>query len=147
MNASTATATEPGTVAEPITFPNGIPGLAAAGHDFVLEALGGDDDDARAFQLLRSVGDPDIALIVTVPWLFFPGYEPDLPDDELAELGLVGTDDLTVFCPVTLNAEEDTIYLNLLGPFVVNTANRTGRQMVLADSDLPVRAPVRLGRG
>jgi len=125
-----------------LSFPLGIPGLREAGTEFVLESLS--DDEDGAFQLLRAVADPEIALIVTVPWLFFPDYAPDLPDSELAELGIGQPEEAIVFCPVTLHAEEETIYLNLLGPFVVNGSSRVGRQVVLADSDLPVRAPIRL---
>jgi flagellar assembly factor FliW len=125
-----------------LSFPFGIPGLRNAGTDFVLEALG--EEDEGAFQLLRSVADPEIALIVTVPWLFFPDYAPDLPDSELDELGIVQPEEAIVFCPVTLHAEEETIYLNLLGPFVVNGSSRVGRQIVLTDGEHPVRAAVRL---
>ena len=45
---------------------------------------------------------------------------------------------------VTLAPEDDTVFLNLMGPFVVNRHTMQGRQLVLADSDHPTRAAVRL---
>jgi flagellar assembly factor FliW len=49
-----------------------------------------------------------------------------------------------VFCPVTLTGDPDVVYLNLLGPFVVHRESLEGRQVVLADSEWPVRAPITL---
>ena len=119
----------------------GIPGLTDA-ERFVLSDLG--DDAESAFQLLTSVDEPDVAIIVAVPWLFFPDYEPELPDAEQDALGIPEPEQAVVFCPVTLDGEHDQIHLNLLGPFVVNAASRRGRQIVLADSEWPVRAAVDL---
>jgi flagellar assembly factor FliW len=96
-----------------------------------------------AFQELRSVEDPAISMIVCVPWLFFPDYAPEVPDDDRAELDLRDPEQAVVFCPVTLDEKRDAIYVNLFGPFVVNASTRRGRQLVLTDSDYPLRA--RLG--
>lgn len=49
-----------------------------------------------------------------------------------------------IFCPVTLDSAQRTVYLNLLGPFVVNARTNAGRQIVLTDSGYPVRAPVQI---
>jgi len=38
------------------------------------------------------------------------------------------------------------VYVNLLGPFVVNVATRVGRQFVLNDTDWPLRARVDIGQ-
>ncbi len=119
----------------------GIPGLTDA-ERFLLSDLS--DDGESAFQLLTSVDEPDVSIIVAVPWLFFPDYAPELPDAEREALGLSEPEQAVVFCPVTLDAEHDQIHLNLLGPFVVNSSSRRGRQVVLADSEWPVRAAVDL---
>jgi flagellar assembly factor FliW len=85
-----------------------------------------------------------MALIVTVPWLVFPEYSPEISELERKQLRLESPDDAIVFCPVTLTGDPDTVYVNLLGPFVVNGETLEGRQVVLADSEYPVRAPVTL---
>ena len=123
-----------------ILFGDGIPGFPEA-RKFLLADIGGDD---AAFQLLQSVDDPDVSLVVTHPWLFFPDYAPEIPDADSAELGLSSADNAVVFCPVTLDAASEQIFINLLGPFVVNTETNRGRQVVLAESEYQSRVPVQL---
>ncbi len=122
-----------------IEFPDGILGFPGSTR-FVLI----NDSDDAVFQLLQSLDDPAVALIVSVPWLFFPDYSPEISDLERKQIGLESPEDAIVFCPVTLSAEPDMVFVNLLGPFVVNLRTLEGRQVVLADSDYPVRAMVKL---
>lgn len=122
-----------------IRFPEGIPGFGRL-RTFEVVSL----EEGSAFQLLQSVDDPDVSMVVVVPWLFFPDYEFELPEDEQRRLAIDRPEDAVVFSPVTLDAEERTVYVNLVGPFVVNPETREGRQVVLADSDHPLRAPVPL---
>lgn len=126
-----------------LVIERGIPGLTTS-ERFVLSNLGEEADDESAFQLLSSVDDENVAIIVAVPWLFFPDYAPELPDGEREALAISSPEEAIVFCPVTLDAENQQIHLNLLGPFVVNAQSRRGRQVVLADSGWPVRAAVDL---
>ena len=123
-----------------LTFNDGIPGFPELRRFMLLELV-----EDGAFQELRSPDDPDFAMIVCMPWLFFPDYAPELGDDAQEELSINEPEDAVVFCPVTLDESGDRIYVNLLGPFVVNAATRVGRQVVLSDSDYPVRAPIELG--
>jgi flagellar assembly factor FliW len=125
-----------------LTFEDGIPGFPGS-RRFVLVEVAEDS----AFQLLQSVDEPDVALVVTVPWIFFPDYAPELSELERAALGIEHREDAIVFCPVTLDVEHETVFLNLLAPFVVNAATRRGRQVILLESGYPVRAPVKLVAG
>ena len=121
-------------------FADGIPGFPHS-RRFVLTEMG----EGSAFQILQSVDEPDVSLIVTVPWIFFPDYDFELSELEQRELGITSVEETVVFSVVTLDGENHQVFLNLLGPIVVNSTNRMGRQVVLVDSDLPVRAPVELG--
>jgi flagellar assembly factor FliW len=120
-------------------FADGILGFAGC-TDFVLVDIAPDS----AFQVLQCLQDPDVSMIVTVPWLFFPDYEPELSDAEREQLGIEAPEDAIVFCSVTLEPDDDTVFLNLMGPFVVHQQTLQGRQLVLADSEHPTRAAVRL---
>jgi flagellar assembly factor FliW len=124
-----------------VTFPNGVPGLSEA-VEWQLEGLG--ESDESAFMLLSCTPESEVGMIVTIPWLFFPDYAPDVPEVEYEELDLESPEDAIVFCSVTLDADNDLIFVNLLGPFIVNSKTGVGRQVVLTDSDYPVRAPVQL---
>ena len=123
-----------------LRFRDGIPGFPDS-HRFMLTDLGEDS----AFQVLQSLDQEDVSLVVSVPWLFFPDYAPELSEEDRRDLGIDAPEDAVIFCPVTLGAEPETVYMNLLGPFLVNAETREGRQVALADASLPVRAPVRLG--
>jgi len=129
----------PDTAAPELVFDDGIPGFPGL-HRFVLVDVVPDG----AFQELRSVEDPNVSMIVCVPWLFFPDYAPALGDEDRAELGIERPTEAVVFCPVTLDEDRDRVYVNLFGPFVVNAATRRGRQLVLTDSGYPLRAPLEL---
>lgn len=120
-------------------FRDGIPGFPTA-RRFVLADL--DEAGESPLQALRSLDEPDLELVVAVPWLFFPDYAPELGKADQRDLGLDDPDDAVVFCAVSADADSDQVYLNLLGPFVVNARTRQGRQVVLADPDQPARAPV-----
>jgi flagellar assembly factor FliW len=122
-----------------LRFDDGIPGFPQSRRFALIDVAPG-----AAFQFLQSLDDPDVSMVVTVPWLFFPDYAPELSDAERNELQLDQPEDAIIFCPVTLDSQQRTIYLNLLGPFVVNAKTRSGRQVVLADSGYPVRAPVKV---
>jgi flagellar assembly factor FliW len=125
--------------AKVLTFPDGILGFPGSTRF----ALVNEGEDAL-FQLLQSLDDDSVALIVAVPWLFFPDYSPEISELERKQLKLSSPDDAIVFCPVTLTGDPDVVYVNLLGPFVVHRESLEGRQVVLADSEWPVRAPISL---
>lgn len=133
---------QPETAAEQsLYFPDGIPGFPGP-RRFLLRDLS--EDGNGAFQLLESVDEPDVSMVVTVPWLFFPDYAPEIDEVDRTELGLTEPEDAVVFCAVTMDGEHDIVYVNLLGPFVVNGQTRTGRQVVLRDDSQPLRAPLPL---
>lgn len=122
-----------------LTFDDGLPGFPEARHFLLVNEV----EDA-AFQLLQCLELPDVAFVVTVPWLFFPEYSPEISEHEAAELDIEDPSTAVVFCPVTLDADQDRITLNLLGPFVVNPETRRGRQVVLTEQDLDVAAEIPL---
>jgi flagellar assembly factor FliW len=142
MNAGAAgdTATTDTVEGDVLYFSDGVPGFPRS-RQFTLVGMSPDSP----FQVLQSLDEPDVSLVVTVPWLFFPDYDFELSELEQVELGITTVEETVVFSPVTLDAEQQRIYLNLLGPIVINSTNRQGRQVVLVDTDLPVRAAVELG--
>ncbi len=125
-----------------LNFEDGIIGLPATTR-FVLTRVAPDAPEDALFQLLRSL-DGELSLVVTQPWLLFPDYAPDVPESELERIGATNESEVTLFNPVTLDGEEGCVFVNLLGPFVVNLETLKARQVVLADSDYPVRARVDL---
>ena len=119
-----------------LLFEDGIPGFPDHRRFQLIDFVGD-----SAFQMLQSLDDESMAMIVCSPWMFFPNYEPEITDADQEGLELETAEDAIVFCPVTISAP-DKVYANLLGPFVVNAKTRRGRQVVLVDSDYAVKTPI-----
>lgn len=123
-----------------LQFADGIPGFPTL-RRFTLSDLA----KPGVFQELHSLDDPDFSMIVCVPWLFFPDYAPELTEEEQEELQIFDPEKAILFCPVTVELEDGgKIFVNLLGPFVVNADTLRGRQLVLTESGYPTRAELDL---
>lgn len=118
-----------------VTFDEGLLGFPDV-HRYALV----DAADGGTYYWLQAVDDPRLAFLAAVPWAFFPDYEPELGDADQEALGLTSAADAVVLCLLTVT--DLAVTANLLGPVVVNAATRRGRQVVLADPDLPVKAPL-----
>ena len=116
-------------------FADGLLGFEHA-SDF---AVVGADDEGIYFWL-QSAEDPALAFLAVVPGLFYPEYEPDLPDLDVESLGLTQPADAHVLCIVTIG--DDGITANLLGPVVINVKTRAARQVVLGEQRWSVHAPL-----
>lgn len=136
---STTLTTEPITEERILRFEDGIPGFSGS-HRFVLVEVA----EGSVFQLLQSLDESEVALVVAVPWLFFPDYAPELSELERSALEIERPEDAVVFCAVTLDPANESIHLNLLAPFVVNARTRRGKQVILTESGYPIRAPVKM---
>ncbi len=144
LDTSTPVAPEP-TV---IHTPDGLPGFGAA-RRWAFER--GPDD--AIFGLLNNLDQPGIGLMVTEPWDLAPGYEPDLPDDELARIGVRDARDITLLVVATIPSngamdgsaegqQDGVIWLNLAAPITINSRTNIARQVILDRQGWPLRHPV-----
>lgn len=117
-----------------LSFPDGLLGFPDIARFALLDA-----NDEGTYFWLQAVDDPQLAFLAAVPWAFFPEYEPVLSDSDQEALGLTDAGDAMVLCLLTIT--DEAVTANLLGPLVVNSVTRLGRQVVL-DGDLPTRAPL-----
>ena len=108
-------------------FADGLPAFEDE-HRFII--LPFDDDSPYSF--LQSVETPELAFLMTVPFVFFPDYEFVLEDDVMAALAIKGSEDMQVYTLVTIpggNIKEMTA--NLMAPVVINKETREAKQVVL----------------
>jgi flagellar assembly factor FliW len=120
---------------ELIEFPEGLVGLG--GSRYVLVTT----DAESPFRWLQSAEDPDLALPVTDPWAFFPGYALELSDAATADAGLPEDgEDVAVWVTVRAAAERQDFSANLRAPIVVHGGQ--GHQVLNEAADAPVRAPL-----
>ncbi len=126
-----------------MTFPRGLLGFPDHAR-FALIRSGTDD----SFFWLQSVDDATLAFVVTDPTLFFKDYDAPVRDDAAADLQLTGGGgggggskaDVQVFA--ICNKVGDWLTGNLLGPIVVNPANRLATQVVLTEKKWTTRQPL-----
>jgi flagellar assembly factor FliW len=121
-----------------LSFPRGLIGLG--GSRYALLSTGEDSP----FSWLHSVEDPDLALPVTRPGTFFPGYEVVLSDTEAASLGL--SDEVPADVWVTVRATErvEDFTVNLRAPIVVTpgTSGAEAYQVINEAPNCEVRVPL-----
>jgi flagellar assembly factor FliW len=91
---------------------------------------------------LQSMSNQDVCFPLVAPESIVTDYTFELPDPDATALGASSADDLIVRIVLTVREPVEETTANLLAPLVLNTATRLGRQLVLQDSDYPIRAAV-----
>ncbi|MEA4882355.1 MAG: flagellar assembly protein FliW [Clostridia bacterium] len=123
-----------------ITFPRGLPAFEETRSFFVLNHSGGAN-----LMWLHSADNPELALLVIDPFLVFAGYEPDIPDESLAEIGVKCPEDALVLAVVSVRGHEGkadgsvSVTANLAAPIVISRSRRQGEQVVLRGTEYSTR--------
>jgi len=114
-----------------VHFADGIPAFEDE-HEFVIVPY----DEESPYVFLQSLNTPDLAFLMTVPFVFFPDYEFELDDDNQAKLDLYKQEDMLIYTLITVNdGKVQEMTANLMAPIVMNTANMQARQIVLDRSN------------
>jgi flagellar assembly factor FliW len=114
-----------------LTLPDGLVGLPGLVR-FAIRVVDG------AIVELQSLDEPDFGVLAIAGELIRPGLGALLVERSLA----APTDEVLVL--LSIHGEPPAVTANLAGPIVVG-ADGTGRQVVVEDPDLSVRAPVGAG--
>ncbi len=113
-----------------IHFPEGIPAFEQE-HEFVIIPY----DEESPYVFLQSLKTPDLAFLMTMPFIFFPDYEFELDDENQQKLGLERQEDMLLYVLLTIpQGRVQDMTANLVAPLVINVANQQGRQLVLEHS-------------
>ena len=122
-----------------ITFPHGIPGFENDREYAIFPVV----DEEGPFYYMHAVSNPDLCLVLAVPFVFFPDYELELPSENLEILGIVESErDLAVFVVLTIPGDFRDTTANLLAPIIVNPATRRGLQYVIENSRYQTKHPI-----
>lgn len=117
-----------------LKFPEGIYGFEDVREFILLQ-----EDESRVIWSLQAAEKPCPSLIVVDPFLVAPGYSPKVPAGDLRALGEPGRSGLCFLAVAVLRRDLAETVVNLKSPIVINPRTRTGRQVILEDSDYPVR--------
>ncbi|KPU44663.1 flagellar assembly factor FliW [Oxobacter pfennigii] len=110
-----------------IYFEEGLLGLEDV-KKFILVDIEGES----SFKCLQSADSQEIAFIVISPWEVEEGYQVDIDDEELITLQDNDLSDIFIYSIVTLS--QDKMTANLIGPIILNTKTKRGKQIVLNNS-------------
>jgi flagellar assembly factor FliW len=92
------------------------------------------------FFWLQSMDEPGLAFVVTDPGIFFKDYDVPVREETATDLQI--TDPQAVQLFVICNKVDNWLTGNLLGPIVVNAANRLAEQVVLTEKRWTTRQPL-----
>ncbi|ADG83627.1 protein of unknown function DUF180 [Thermincola potens JR] len=101
-----------------------------------------DHDQETPFKWLQSIQDPELAFVVMEPFIFYPDYEFDLPEEDVRVLGLAKPEQARVFTVLVVPEDVKKITANLKAPIVINLSNKKGKQVILTDDRYPVKYPL-----
>ena len=99
-------------------------------------------EENSPFYILQSVSNAELTFLLVDPYRFFNGYVFEVEDDLAETLGFSDENPPAVYTLTTLHDKLEDATVNLLGPVLVNWANRTAVQMTLHNSSYPVRQPL-----
>jgi flagellar assembly factor FliW len=119
-----------------ITFPDGLIGLPGSLYTLVAHT------DKTPFYWLHSCEYGDLAVPVTVPWLFFPGYEVEISEEEAQRIQISETSQAEILCVVRAASDIKQFTINLAGPVIVNREALVGRQIINGATGYSVRQPL-----
>ena len=117
-----------------IEFPAGLIGLGGARYALL------STDEQSPFAWLQSIDDPDLALPITNPWLFFADFAVDVDDADAKRIGIEDPSKVDVWVTVRAASELQGFSANLRAPILV--WNGRGHQVINEAKDAPVRAPL-----
>ena len=113
-----------------VHFADGIPAFEDE-HEFLIIPY----DEHSPYVFLQSLTTPDLAFLMTMPFVFFPDYEFEIDDEAQEKLGIKSQDDMLVYSLLTIpGGKVKDMTANLMAPVVINTANMQARQLVLDKS-------------
>lgn len=122
---------------EIITFSKGIPGFEQL-KKFILFQI----QENEYFQVLHSVEDDRIGVIVINPFDFQFNYEIDIDDNTIDALHIKNEQEALVINTVTLSSDIKNITVNLRAPIIINKRERLGEQIILEDSNYAIKHPL-----
>ena len=113
-----------------VHFKDGIPAFEDE-HEFVILPY----EEDSPYYFMQSIKSPDLAFLLTIPFLFFPDYTFEIDDKTIEELGIAEHEHVIYYSMITIpNGSIRYMTANLVAPVVLNTENMRAKQVVLDKS-------------
>ena len=110
-----------------VRFADGIPAFEDE-HEFVVLPY----EEGTPYMFLQSMATPELAFLMTDPFVFFPDYSFELDDENMEKLAINSMDDVLVCTLISVpRSGVAGMTTNLLAPVVINRHTMQARQIVL----------------
>jgi len=119
------------------SFPEGILGFEHI-NDYVFLM----NDKVAPFMFMQALNDSDLSFVCIEVFQVCPEYSITLPASAIDALGIEDPKDLAVFALVTVRKDVEETTANLMSPIVVNLSNSKAQQVIIENSQYPVRFKV-----
>lgn len=110
-----------------VRFAEGIPAFEDE-HEFVVLPY----EEGTPYMFLQSMMTPELAFLMTDPFVFFSDYSFELDDENMEKLAINSMDDVLVCTLISVpRSGVADMTTNLLAPVVINRHTMQARQIVL----------------
>lgn len=110
-----------------VRFADGIPAFEDE-HEFVVLPY----EEGTPYMFLQSMMTPELAFLMTDPFVFFSDYSFELDDENMEKLEIKTMDDVLVCTLISVpRSGVADMTTNLLAPVVINRHTMQARQIVL----------------
>lgn len=114
-----------------VHFKEGIPAFEDE-HEFIILPY----EEESPYYFMQSINTPDLAFLLTIPFLFFQDYAFEIDDETVKELDIRDQDKVFYYSTVTIpNGSIRYMTANLVAPIVLNSENMQAKQVVLEKSN------------
>ncbi|OPJ60875.1 flagellar assembly protein FliW [Clostridium oryzae] len=120
-----------------ILFDKGLPGFENL-KKYILFPV----EDNESFQILHSIEDMNIGLIVISPFEILENYEVDIPENVVSQLKISDAKDVFIYNTVNLHSQPKKITVNLRAPLIINIKNKLGQQIILNNDKYAIKHPM-----
>lgn len=113
-----------------IVFEEGLPGFEGE-KEFVIIL---NEDKENPFHWLQSTKSPELSFVILNPFERFKDYDVLLPETAINKLKIASEEDIVIYTIVVIPEDIKKMTTNLLGPIVINSKKRLGKQIILEEN-------------
>ena len=112
-----------------INFEDGIPGFKDEKRFIIIL----NEDEDNPLHWLQSVNTPELSFVITDPFEIYDDYDFDISESLVKKLDLKDESEVAIYTIVVIPEDITKMTTNLLGPIVINTANKSAKQIIIED--------------
>ena len=123
-----------------LEFPNGIIGFEDLRKFAIIYDVEKGENVNVSF--LQSMEEPLLVIPVMNPLVVKEDYNPTVDDELLKPIGDPADEDMMVVVSMTVPTDIKKMTVNLKAPFIINTKDRKGSQIIVDNPEYEIRFPI-----